>query len=99
MGKKKPETVSEEVIDNTISHIVENEPERFLQVAADKKLDKRIFVEDLLAEGILHKTSNYFKNGDDPIGSTVEEVTDYLDDPENQNIFIALKNRLKQKRK
>lgn len=98
-GKRKPETVSEEVIDNTISHIVESEPERFLTVAADKKLDKRIFVEDCIAEGIIHKTNNYFKNGDDPIGTDFEEVIDYLDDPENQNVYIGLKNKLKTKRK
>jgi len=97
IGKKKPENTSNEVVENVLANFVETDPTKFLQLIEDKQRSTKILIEDLMSIGAITKSGNYYKNGDDPIGNTINEVADYLEDPKNQSILVALKKRVKGK--
>lgn len=94
-GKRNLENSKPQLIKSTLYKEVEKDPERFTKLATDKSLKTRILLEDLLSTRLVTKNGNYYKNGDDPIGNSTEEVLSYLEDPKNQSVVIALKGKLK----
>lgn len=98
-GKRGLENSKPELIKSALYKELKKDPIKFVKTAKDKSLKTRIFVEDLLTEKIITKNGNYFKNGDDPIGNSTEEVISYFEDPKNQSVKIALQGKLKKSSK
>lgn len=97
-GKRNLDKVKPELIKSSLYKELKKDPVKFVKFAKDKSLKTRVFVEDLLEKKIIVKHGNYFKNGDDPIGNSTEEVIAFFDDPRNQSIKIALKGKLEAKK-
>jgi hypothetical protein len=97
-GKKGLESASDSVVKTTLARTLKANPQAFLEIITDKKLKTKVLIEDLLSNNIIQKKGNYYVNGDDPIGNTVEEVVMYLEDLKNQSVLIALKSKLKSKK-
>ncbi len=97
IGKKRPENTSNEVVENIVATFVETDPTQFLAIMADQRFEAKVLAEDLLSAGLIHKAGNYYKNGDEIMGHTMDEVADYLTDEKNQQMVIAFKKRLKKK--
>ena len=98
IGKKKPENVYNEVVENVLANFVETEPARFMTLVADPLKNTKILIDDLISLGIITKSGSYFKHGDDPIGNSTDEVAMYLEDPKNQTLLVSLKGRVKKKK-
>ncbi len=94
-GKKGVDQMSETVVKAELSKELKKSPKSFVEVLKDKDLKVRLFVEALLDYKILTKNGNYYKNGDDPIGNSTEEVIEYFKDIKNQSVKLALENKLK----
>lgn len=97
IGKRKPEGTSNEVIENITANFVETSPDQFLKIVDDARFEIKVMIEDLMSAGLIHKAGSYYKNGDEIMGHTIDEVADYLADDKNQQIVIAFKKRLKKK--
>lgn len=94
-GKRGLEKSKPELIKSTLYKELKKDPIKFVKTAKDKSLKTRVLVEDFLIAKIVTRNGNYFKNGDDPIGNSMEEVISYFEDPRNQSVKIALQGKLK----
>ena len=88
------DTMSEKVIKTELAKELKKNPKEFVRIVSDKNLKTKVLVADLVEYKIIHKTGNYYTNGDDPIGNSTEEVVAYLNDIKNQSIKIALEAKL-----
>ena len=84
-----------EVIENIVATFVETEPGEFLKMVDDNRFETKVLIQDLISAGIIHKQGHYYKNGDDIMGTSLDEVSDYLTDDKNQIMLVALKKRVK----
>lgn len=98
-GKRGIENTSPAIIKSTLAKILKSDPAEFIRVVKDKNIQTKIFIEDLLETRIISRAGNYFKNGDDPIGNSTEEVVGYFENPKNSAIVAALKSKLETKLK
>lgn len=98
-GKRNLEKSSPGLIKSTLYKELKKNPLNFVKVATDKSLKTKILIEDFLTAKIIVRNGNYFKNGDDPIGNSTDEVVSYFEDPRNQSVVIALKGKLKELKK
>lgn len=97
-GKKGVDSLSEIVVKNELVKQIDKNPKDFVHILSDKRLKVRMIAEELVDYGIIVKHGHYYKNGDDTIGASTEELIDYLEDLKNQSVFLAMKNRLKKKK-
>lgn len=93
-GKTGIDTFSDSMIKSELIKEMKKDPATFITTANNPELKTRIFIENLLEYGILKKNGNYYKNGDDPIGNSTEEVIGYFNDLKNQSIRMSLDNKL-----
>ena len=93
-GKMGTDTFSDSMVKSELIKEMKKDPKEFIRVAGDPELKTRVLIEDLLEYGIIKKHGNYYKNGDDPIGNSTEEVISYFTDMKNQSIRMSLENKL-----
>lgn len=93
-GERKLDKVNPNLIKSSLFKYMMKDPIKFKKLATDKSLKIRILLEDLLDAKVVTRNGNYFKNGDDPIGNSTEEVISYLEDPRNSSVKIALQSKL-----
>lgn len=98
-GKRGVTDMREVMVKAELAKKVEENPAKFLELINDKQLKTRFLLEELLEEGFITRHGNYYKNGDDPIGNSTEEVLGYLEDPKHNAIRAALTSKLRAKRK
>lgn len=96
-GKRNLEKSSPSLIKSALYKELKKNPTNFIKTATDKSLKMKVLIEDLITANIITRNGNYFKNGDEPIGNSIEEVVSYLEDAKNQTILVALKGKLKSK--
>lgn len=87
--------VSDRQIKATLYEKIEEDVSKFLGFAKDKDLKTRILVEDLLEKGILKKKGSYYVHEDESIGSSIESVIEYLNDPKRQSVKIVMTQEAK----
>ena len=93
-GKKGVDTLSEVVVKAELLKQIEKDPKEFSSILSDKRLKVRMIAEELVDYGIIGKHGVYYRNGDDTIASSTDEVIDYLEDLKNQSVLLAMKSRL-----
>lgn len=97
-GKKGVDTLSENVIKNELLKQIKKDPKEFTSILKDKKLKIRLLTEELLDYSIITKNGHYYRNGDDTIASSTDELVDYFEDIKNQSVRLAMESRLKRKK-
>lgn len=98
-GKKGVDDLSEMMLKSELTKELKKDPKAFCEVLKDKQLKTRMFVEELIEYRVLIRSGNYYKNGDDTIASSTEEVLQYFEDLKNQSVVLAMGNRLKKAKK
>ncbi len=88
-----------DIINTKLHKFLKENPKRFVETLEDKNLENKIFIAELLENEILTKHRNLFKNGDDIIGNTTEEVLEYISNPKNSSIVANFKTRLAKSKK
>ena len=94
-GERKLDKVSPNLIKSSLFKHMKKDPIKFKKLASVKSLKVRIFLVDLLEAKVVTRNGNYFKNGDDPIGNSTDEVISYFEDPRNSSVKLALESKLK----
>jgi aminopeptidase C len=89
------ENVANEIVEDMLYKIVEERPQEFLKIWVDNK-DKDIYflIEEAAANNIIRKSKTIYKYGTDIIGHTLEDAVDYLKNPKNQDLKIAILSQI-----
>lgn len=93
-GKKGVDSLSEVVVKAELIKQIDKDSKEFSSILSDKRLKVRMIAEELVDYGIIGKNGHYYKNGDDTIASSTDELIDYLEDLKNQSVLLAMKSRL-----
>lgn len=97
LGSRGVDTVSEEVIRNTLWKFIKLDPSKFLNTLKDPAFETKAMIYRLIDKGIINKTSNnQYMFGEDHIGSTITDVIAFLNDPKNQKVKLSLKAKSKE---
>jgi hypothetical protein len=91
---RKPYGMAPAVIEDLVGADVERDPRKFLIVATDEKLNDKVFINELIFNGIIERTQHSFVNDGVNMGNSIEEVVEYLNAKENQPVYVSLKKRL-----
>lgn len=100
-GKKVPTTAKKEWLQNQLSEIIENDLDGFLQLAANKDRNLRLFVEECVIHNIIVKENHkYFLQGGEKLSfksdlPLIDNVVKFLTAPTNSDLYIELQERLK----
>jgi hypothetical protein len=98
-GKKGVDELSEVMLKSELTKELNRDPKLFVTVLKDKKLKTRMLIEELIEYKVLTKAGGYYKNGEDTIAASTEEVVEYFDDLKNQSVRLAMETRLKKNKK
>lgn len=90
----KADNASMDMIKTKTHKILKANPEVFIATAKDKNLKTRIIIEDMIDKQIISRWKTFFKNGDEIIASSMEELVEFFNNPKNSAIVAGLKNRL-----
>lgn len=72
------------------------DPNKFLKIVKDDKLETRSFVKNCLTHEVLRKVGNSVLDGEEVLGNDEEEAVLFLLDKKNSDKLITLKQRLKE---
>jgi hypothetical protein len=90
------DTMSEPVVEQRVTDIVEANPEKFLERWVNNTTkDTEYLIKTAVSKNILRKVKTSYKYGTDVLGYTLEDAIDYLDKTENQDIKLLLLNAIK----
>lgn len=93
---KDLDTISEEEKDIILGKYVQDQPSKFMEIANDKSLEIKAFIELCVASNKLTRIPNTetIVMGETPIGSTIGEAVIFLTNPKNANTYNTLKAQL-----
>jgi hypothetical protein len=94
-GKRGVDSMSNEVIQDILGSEVELNPTKFLDIANDPNLEKKMFITALLNKGIVKKIGARYMYGETTMGTDLDSVVTFLTDKVNQPILLALKEMIK----
>lgn len=95
MGKRAGDDASVDFIEAELDKIVTETPREFLETVDDPTFEMRAFIDDCLKERILVKSgTKYTLPGGDVVGFNREQTVEYLQNPDNQEVYIDLKGKL-----
>ena len=90
LGNKADE-VSNEIVEQRLSNIVEQDPFTFIEKWVDNKNKETEFlIQDAVSKNVLRKNKNVYKYGTDIIGNNLEATIDYLDNAANQDLKFTI---------
>lgn len=98
-GKKGVDSLTELMLKSELTKELKKDPKAFCEVLKDKALKIRMLIEEMIEYKVIIRSGNYYKNGDDTIASSTDEVLEYFEDLKNQSVVLALTTRLKKEKK
>lgn len=86
-----PDTATDEMVENRLVDLIEKDPKRFFDLWVDnKRRDTEYLIKQAVSLNIISRNKSVYKYGQDVIGHNLEDAIDYLDNPLNQDIKIAI---------
>lgn len=68
---------------------------KFIEILEDPLYEEKVFIQDAIRTGALdRKGSSYFMQGGDRIGVTLADAINYLKNPENQEVYMIIQQRI-----
>lgn len=85
------DSTDSEVVEQRLTDIVEENPQKFLDmwVNNDSK-DTEYLIKSAVSKNIIRKNKTVYKYGTDVLGYTLEDAINHLDNPEHQELKIAI---------
>ena len=99
-GKKPSADASRDFLIAEIDKIITDDIDTFLSIAKDKDRDIKALIMEAVELGVVerHKRKYFMPGGDalaaEGLSSTLENATEYLKKPENQDIYLSIKERV-----
>lgn len=94
----KSDTISNELVENKVSDIIENQPQDFINrwvKNPDKELN--FIVEAAIAKNVIRKNRTQYFFGTDMIGNGIDDCIAYLKDKKNADILTVILNEVNSK--
>jgi hypothetical protein len=85
---------STEIVENKLSEIVDSRPEDVINIKEDANFKMKVFLSDCINAKALRRNAGAYFFGDIHLGHDQETTIVFLEDPENQEIYLALKAKL-----
>ncbi len=94
----KADSLSNEMVEASLTEYVEKDPNKFLRIWVDNPNKEINFViEEALAKNIIRKNRATYYFGTDIIGNGLDDVIAFLKDKKNQDILLAIKSETQSK--
>lgn len=90
-----PDKMSSEEKEILLEKLSVEHPSKFYEVAQDKNLEIKSFIEKCVTDGHLSKDRNSYFFGDEMIGESIDQAIGYLTNENNTKTYNALRARLK----
>ncbi len=95
MGKRAGDTASVDFIESQLDKIVTEDPQTFINTVEDPTFKMRAFIDDCISSRVLVKNgTKYQLPGGDIVGYTLEQAIEYLQNPDNQEVYLDLKGKM-----
>lgn len=95
MGKRAGDDASVDFVESQLDKIVTDNPENFLSTVEDPTFKMRAFIDDCISSRVLVKNgTKYQLPGGDTVGFTLEQTIEYLQNPDNQEVYLDLKGKM-----
>ena len=95
MGKRVGDDMSVDFVESQLDKIVTDDPKNFLSTVEDSTFKMRAFIDDCIASRVLVKSgTKYQLPGGDTVGYTLEQTIEYLQNPDNQEVYLDLKGKM-----
>ena len=95
MGKRAGDESSIDFVEAQLDKIVTEDPQDFINTVEDPTFKMRAFIDDCLAARVLVKNgTKYQLPGGDTVGYTLEQTIEYLQNPDNQEVYLDLKGKM-----
>tara|TARA_E500000305_G_scaffold25850_1_gene19935 strand:+ start:1676 stop:2533 length:858 start_codon:yes stop_codon:yes gene_type:complete len=95
IGKRAGDDASVDFVESQLDKVVTDDPEAFLTTVEDPTFKMRAFIDDCLSSRVLVKNgTKYQLPGGDTVGYTLEQTIEYLQNPDNQEVYLDLKGKL-----
>ena len=92
------DTMNNEVVERTLFDIVDANPQAFLDRWINNKTkDVEVMIERSISKNIIRRNKNVYKYGSEIIGHSMEDTINYLSNPKNQDLKIAIMQQLEAK--
>ena len=91
--------LSNEVAENRLFEIVEGNPQAFLdRWVHNTQRETEVMIEQSISKNIIRRNKNIYKYGTEVIGHTLQETAEFLNNPKNQDIKIAIMKQVETKK-
>ena len=95
---RNPEEMIEEQLNVLLDEVIQKNASKFLDKAENENKDVLIFIHELIAYKVINKKRNNFYYGDPSddnfIGTDMDSVVDYMNNPKNNNTKLAMQEQL-----
>jgi hypothetical protein len=98
-GVKGTEKSSLNVLKKKGSELLEDDSKKFCEVYEDNNKSTRILLKELTKYAVLRMNKTHYFHGEVHVGVNEELAIEFLKDNENQQVLIALKKELEEKKK
>lgn len=85
---------SDEIVENKLAEIVENDPIKVIETKNQDNFKMKVFLADCVRTKALRRNSGAYFYGDIHLGHDEEMAILFLENPENQEILLALKQKV-----
>ena len=98
-GNINMENVPADLVKQRLFEAMEKDVEKFIQLVEDKTLETKLMINQLVALKELRKNRSAYYYGDDLLGHDLDSTAAFIDNPENQGLKIAFKQKLESRKK
>jgi len=91
----KSSGVSNEQAEAKLYDVVEENPQKFLDIwVNNKNRDIQFVIESAISKNVMRKNKNAYMYGTEMIGHSIEDAMAFLNDPKNQEIKMVILNEI-----
>lgn len=88
-----------DIVENTLSTLVDNDPNKFMYLWVDNTdRETHFLINEAVSKNVLRRVKTNYNYGTDTIGHTLEDAIEYLKDPRNSDVRIAILSQLQGKK-
>jgi hypothetical protein len=88
-------TISAEQAEEKLNKIVDNDPQKFLDVwVNNKNRNTQFLIEEAVTKNIIRKNKTTYLYGSDIIGGDINAAVNYLNDPKNGDLKLTIQDQL-----
>lgn len=98
LGSSNPAKMDLESKENALNRLMENDPEKFHEVATDDSLKVKDFIAEAISTEVLRQSGNSYFYMEERIGENMDEAVAYLKDKKNSGTLNDIRAKVEEQR-